>query len=207
MKFLIKGVLVAALLFVALPEQAQSQSVKDIVRDAQERAEAERERANDRREAERRRDDRADRRDRDRRAQEQRRNRDRAAQNRRGGNGAGPPFCRNGAGHPVHGMQWCRDKGFGSGYTWRPGSIGDIIIGRDTRRSGSLSGRALEDVIGRDASRRVQNLGRQGGFTGNMLGTWIDRDTLELSVGGAPLVRLLDRNGNGRIDQALIAEY
>lgn len=23
--------------------------------------------------------------------------------------GNGPPFCRNGQGHPVHGMDWCRD--------------------------------------------------------------------------------------------------
>ena len=29
--------------------------------------------------------------------------------------GKGPAFCRSGAGHPVHGRQWCRDKGFGLG--------------------------------------------------------------------------------------------
>ena len=27
-------------------------------------------------------------------------------------NGQGPAFCRSGAGHPVHGRQWCRDKGW-----------------------------------------------------------------------------------------------
>lgn len=31
---------------------------------------------------------------------------------RRGAQGGGPPFCRNGSGHPVHGMEWCREKGF-----------------------------------------------------------------------------------------------
>lgn len=30
----------------------------------------------------------------------------------------GPEFCRNGQGHPVHGMQWCRDKGFGQDRDW-----------------------------------------------------------------------------------------
>lgn len=33
----------------------------------------------------------------------------------KGKNGKGPAFCRNGEGHPVHGRQWCRDKGFGLG--------------------------------------------------------------------------------------------
>jgi len=28
------------------------------------------------------------------------------------GNGKGPAFCRSGEGHPVHGRQWCRDKGW-----------------------------------------------------------------------------------------------
>lgn len=51
------------------------------------------------------------------------------------GNGErrGPPFCRNGEGHPVHGMEWCRDRGFG-GY-----SVGDIIFGSD--RDGRDRGR------------------------------------------------------------------
>jgi hypothetical protein len=32
----------------------------------------------------------------------------------KGANGGGPAFCRSGAGHPVHGWQWCRDKGWDS---------------------------------------------------------------------------------------------
>jgi hypothetical protein len=34
-------------------------------------------------------------------------------------NDAGPSFCRSGAGHPVWGLQWCLDKGYGIG---RPGA-------------------------------------------------------------------------------------
>ncbi|HUE95285.1 MAG TPA: hypothetical protein VMN39_01410 [Longimicrobiaceae bacterium] len=45
---------------------------------------------------------------------------------------AGPPFCRNGQGHPVHGRQWCYDRGFGTG-----SSVGDIIF--DDRRSDNRS--------------------------------------------------------------------
>lgn len=29
--------------------------------------------------------------------------------------GQGPAFCRSGAGHPVHGREWCLQKGFGLG--------------------------------------------------------------------------------------------
>ena len=27
----------------------------------------------------------------------------------------GPPFCRSGEGHPVHGRRWCEEKGYGLG--------------------------------------------------------------------------------------------
>ena len=35
-----------------------------------------------------------------------------AAQGRGKLKGNGPAFCRNGQGHPVHGWQWCEDKGW-----------------------------------------------------------------------------------------------
>lgn len=46
----------------------------------------------------------------------------------------GPSFCRSGAGHPVFGLRWCLDKGFGIG---RPGSVflrGDDVFLRDRTR-------------------------------------------------------------------------
>ena len=46
-----------------------------------------------------------------------------------GGNGGGPAFCRSGQGHPVHGWQWCRDKGWDSGTR----SIRDVGNRRDRR--------------------------------------------------------------------------
>jgi hypothetical protein len=41
------------------------------------------------------------------------------------GNGNGPAFCRRGAGHPVHGWAWCRERGWS-----RDGSF-DRERGRD----------------------------------------------------------------------------
>lgn len=51
----------------------------------------------------------------------------------------GPPFCRNGQGHPVHGMQWCRDKGFGGNGGW-----GDIL-GRRSDDRGKVGDRRYDD--------------------------------------------------------------
>jgi hypothetical protein len=55
----------------------------------------------------------------------------------RRGNGGGPPFCRNGQGHPTKGWQWCVDKGWASAApyarTTRPAARGrwsDVILGR-----------------------------------------------------------------------------
>ncbi|HET6362341.1 MAG TPA: hypothetical protein VFH11_09790 [Gemmatimonadota bacterium] len=46
----------------------------------------------------------------------------------------GPSFCRSGAGHPVFGIQWCLQKGYGIG---RPGAVffwGDDVFLRDQTR-------------------------------------------------------------------------
>ena len=46
----------------------------------------------------------------------------------------GPSFCRSGAGHPVFGIQWCLQKGYGIG---RPGTVflwGDDVFLRDRTR-------------------------------------------------------------------------
>lgn len=46
----------------------------------------------------------------------------------------GPSFCRSGAGHPVFGLAWCLDKGYGIG---RPGALflrGDDVFLRDRTR-------------------------------------------------------------------------
>ncbi|MGH7565226.1 MAG: hypothetical protein ACREK2_00190 [Gemmatimonadota bacterium] len=60
---------------------------------------------------------------------------------------SGPSFCRSGAGHPVFGLQWCLNKGYGIG---RPGGVfvwGDDVFLRDQNRVIVLRDRA------RDADR------------------------------------------------------
>ena len=51
-------------------------------------------------------------------------------QNRRGN---GPPFCRSGAGHPVHGRRWCIEKGWGLGNDDLRLRQGRAIVDRDDR--------------------------------------------------------------------------
>ncbi|HYO46046.1 MAG TPA: hypothetical protein VEY33_05100 [Gemmatimonadota bacterium] len=57
-------------------------------------------------------------------------------------NGNGPSFCRSGAGHPVFGLQWCLNKGYGIG---RPGAWflrDDDLFLRDQTRVYVLRDRA-----------------------------------------------------------------
>jgi hypothetical protein len=77
------------------------------------------------------------------------------------GNGRGPKFCQNGSGHPVHGMAWCHEKGFGRTNDRR------ILTRRD---------RDLDDVIIIDRDRRTRNT-RSGGVLGDILGD-INRGSL-----------------------------
>jgi hypothetical protein len=56
----------------------------------------------------------------------------------------GPSFCRSGAGHPVFGLQWCLQKGYGIG---RHGSVfirGDDVYLRDRTRVIVLRDRAYD---------------------------------------------------------------
>ncbi len=57
-------------------------------------------------------------------------------------NDGGPSFCRSGAGHPVFGLQWCLNKGYGIG---RPGAWflrDDDLFLRDQTRVYVLRDRA-----------------------------------------------------------------
>jgi hypothetical protein len=231
MKTLLKGTLLALALIVALPEQAQSQSVwdraRDIMDDRRERAsdsdrqtQAERERQVERERQARAERDRAES---DRRAREEavRREQSRTGSAQRGSSGDygsagtqgrraqnGPPFCRNGSGHPVHGMAWCYDKGFG-GASWHRGSLGDVIFDRGHERnaSRSVTGRALDQIFGRETTRRAQEYARSEGLRGAVSGRWTDANTFELAMDGTPFARLTDRNRNGRVDATMLARF
>ena len=132
---------------------------------------------------------------------------------RRDGAGKGPPFCRNGQGHPVHGRRWCVDKGFGLGN--RLGSLGDIrwedrgwedIVFRTPRPEREvLDRRGLADVLGSVVLGRFDSRARALGSREPLTGRWLQgRDgplVLWLQAGQTPVAQLLDLNRDGRVDR------
>lgn len=83
----------------------------------------------------------------------------------KGGNGGGPAFCRSGEGHPVHGWQWCRDKGWdrANRSIWDVGSRRDrrderivIVDPRDRDRDRDERDRDDRDRDTRDDDRRAE---------------------------------------------------
>lgn len=132
-----------------------------------------------------RRDGRVDRRDRDRRVQR------------------GPAFCRSGAGHPVHGRRWCRDKGFGLGSDRldrrdrRDRDDGIIFRLPDSRRGGVLDRVDLIDILGIRTFSRLEDVRRRHGLRDGMQGRWYrdraGRDAILISAGGVPIADLVDR--------------
>lgn len=160
-------------------------------------------------------DDARSRRDRDRRDRDQRDTR-RADRRDRSDRGNGPPFCRNGQGHPVHGQQWCRDKGFGTdrGVVWRDGGLGDIIFGsprdRDKQRRGAVDRGGLMDVLGDVVFRRVDDQRRRLGGSAPLEGRWVQpregMRVLQIRSGGVPVAELTDVDGDGRVDYSLVPQ-
>lgn len=146
-------------------------------------------RRNDPEDVERRRGDRGPGSHRGKRAPQQRRS-DR--QHERSEGAKGPPFCRTGAGHPVFGMEWCYEHGFGrAGYEQRRGDW-RYEQGRSRRRSERRQSSwhwerrsNLEDILlGEPRSRQFSR------HSGNrMLGDVLDR------VLGRPVDRLVARLG------------
>ena len=160
---------------------------------------------------------------------------DRVARNDRGNakRGNGPPFCRNGQGHPVHGWRWCEQKGWGSS---RGRSVEDVILGRDSRREDRdprdtrddewgevswedvilrrptstnrrLEQQTLRDVLGATVlgrlSTHASRLGARGALDGRLVNL-AGGSVLQLRAGGVPLAELTDRNRDGRFDLVLL---
>ncbi len=122
--------------------------------------------------------------------------------------GNGPPFCRNGQGHPVHGTKWCRDKGWGQDGGWRDVSWEDVILGpRDRRieRTPRLDRGGLLDVLGDVVLGRLERQGRDVG-DGALTGRFIEGRTrvLQIRAGDVPLAELLDADRDGRVDRVLL---
>lgn len=138
--------------------------------------------------------------------------------------GHGPPFCRNGSGHPVHGWGWCVDKGWaGHGLRsggllredsrWERASWEDVVFRRglpdgDTR----MDEPGLLDVLGSVVLGRLDREARGERFqdrSGNRLeGRWLpQRDgssILQVRAGARPLAEMIDSDGDRRVDTVLL---
>jgi hypothetical protein len=126
--------------------------------------------------------------------------------------GQGPPFCRSGEGHPVHGRRWCAEHGWplGSEGIWRRGSWEDVIFRspRD-RRQGNLDRGGLVETLGQVVFGRVDDHRRRLGASEPLVGRWhVDGSgarVLQLRAGNRPVAEFTDLNGDGRADLVLIA--
>jgi hypothetical protein len=126
-----------------------------------------------------------------------------------GRSGNAPAFCRSGgAGHPVFGQRWCRDKGFGYGYDrWERDGWGDIVLRRPRQPDRQIGRSVLSDILGSVVLGRFESYGRQYYGAGPVTGHWIeDRNAavLQLSIGGMPFARIVDTSRNGRVDGVLL---
>ncbi|HEX6589861.1 MAG TPA: hypothetical protein VF039_12635 [Longimicrobiales bacterium] len=151
-------------------------------------------------------------RDRDRSRTAERRGDDRYERNRRGERGNGPAFCRSGAGHPVFGWDWCRERGWDRSASlpvrWERRTWDDVIFRRTDRR-GVLDRRDLGDVLGSVIIGRLDTRRREMGARDSYAGRWVTSGNgreLLVTAGGIPLARLVDRNGDRRVDGVYLAE-
>ena len=109
---------------------------------------------------------------------------DLAAQGRSGNaraKGGGPAFCRSGAGHPVFGWEWCRDRGWG-----------DASAARSNQTVRRNPGDAFPD---RDRSRRISAPAFDNGYAdGYEKGLDDSRDGREADPTRHGWYRSADRN-------------
>jgi hypothetical protein len=124
--------------------------------------------------------------------------------------GQGPPFCRNGQGHPVHGRQWCREKGWTATWSRNVWDDARVRLPRDRRSGGILEQGTLAEVIDRVVFGRVAERRSRLGIDAPMQGRWLftpeGASVLQIRAGGIPIAELTDLNGDGRADLVLLNE-
>jgi cell division protein FtsI/penicillin-binding protein 2 len=122
----------------------------------------------------------------------------------------GPKFCQNGEGHPVHGMEWCRQKGYDTGYgVFSRVDWGDVVLRRprDVARQRDLSRGTLQDILGGVVLGRFDRQRNRLGLSQPLYGRWVDSDAgavLRLLSGSQPIAQIIDRNRDGRADVVLL---
>lgn len=119
--------------------------------------------------------------------------------------GNAPAFCRNGAGHPVWGREWCLDKGFGlgsgNGTLWSRGVIDDVVFQRYPER---LDRSGLIDVLGDIVFGRVALQAVTLGYDQPLMGVWLAPTTgprsLVLTSAGYPVAEFVDLDRDDRVE-------
>ena len=125
-------------------------------------------------------------------------------------NGEGPKFCRNGEGHPVYGMEWCRQKGYDTGYgVFSRVDWGDVVLRRprNVASQRDLSRGTLQDILGSTVLGRFDRQRSHLGLSQPLYGRWVDTDAgavLRLLSGSQPIAQIIDRNRDGRADVVLL---
>ena len=134
-------------------------------------------------------------------------------------NDKGPAFCRNGSGHPVFGLRWCVERGYGMGrmdrhaLRWDRQHWSDVFFGRQWYRTRSdyVDGRVLVDVVGRGAYGRLDLLRRHAGSRYALSGRWVRPGgralVLQVRSGPTAIAELSDLDGDGRVDVVMVARF
>ena len=142
--------------------------------------------------------------------------RDRGERAERDREDRGPKFCRNGEGHPVKGMEWCREKGFATGggllnTRWEDRGWDDIVLGAPRgreRTSGTVGQGGLLDILGEVVFGRMDGERRRLGGSEPMTGRWLSPGgrarVLQIRSGSVPVAELTDADGDGRVDVVLV---
>lgn len=124
------------------------------------------------------------------------------------GSGKGPAFCRSGAGHPVHGRQWCVNKGFGLGNSrWDRGNWDGVIFRQEPRSNIDIGRSVLGDILGNVIFNRLDARRQYLGVSQPLTGRWVNADggsVLLVSAGRTPIAELVDRNRDRRVDLVLL---
>jgi hypothetical protein len=146
--------------------------------------------------------------------------------------GSGPPFCRNGNGHPVHGWSWCVEKGFAAPhrpyyrpqrdrrraprYRWRHQRGTSISFRISYERMASWNGvltRAdLQVIFDRSTLRRLYDRRDRLGIRAPIEGRWVrprnapSGRILQLRAGRTPLAELADWDGDRRVEAVWTVE-
>jgi hypothetical protein len=122
---------------------------------------------------------------------------DAAAQGRGNSNArGGPAFCRSGAGHPVHGWEWCRQRG------WDRRGVQSTTAPRGSAAPGTAvpRGRQREsDPYGNRTGRQIDNVAFDNGYAdGYEKGLDDGRDGRDANPTRHSWYRSADRNYDSR---------